>query len=72
MMGEDVAMHFQMSQIAGSASESLTLATGGKHEGFWIFLAHPVNHIDLLQCLSDCIFVLSLTGNIGGPELGEE
>lgn len=44
---------------------SLTLATGGKHEGFWVFLTHPVNHIYLLQCLSDSIFVLGVTGNVG-------
>lgn len=50
----------------------LTLATGGKHEGFRVFFTHPVYHIYLLQCLSDSIFVLRLTGNVGRPELKEE
>lgn len=47
----------------------LTLAAGGKHEDVGVFLAHPVNHVDLLQCLSHRVFVLAVTGNVGRPKL---
>lgn len=50
----------------------LTLAAGGKHEGVWVFLTHPVNHVNLLQCLSHGIFVLRLAGHVGRPELKEK
>lgn len=41
-----------------------TVAAAGKHEGFWVFLAHPVNHVYLLQRLSHSVFVLGVAGNI--------
>lgn len=47
----------------------LTLAAGGKHEDLGVLLAHPVNHVDLLQCLSHRVFVLAVAGNVGRPEL---
>lgn len=47
----------------------LTLAAGDKREDFWVFVAHSVNHIYLLQRLPHSIFVLSVAGHIGGPEL---
>lgn len=50
-------------------SQCLTLATGGKHEDIRVFLTHPVNHVYLLQRLSDSIFVLSVTGDVCCPEL---
>lgn len=50
-------------------SQCLTLATGGKHEDFGVFLTHPVNHVYLLQSLSDSVFVLSVTGDVCCPEL---
>lgn len=47
----------------------LTFAAGGKHEDVGVLLAHPVNHVDLLQCLSHRVFVLGVTGNVGRPKL---
>lgn len=41
-----------------------TLAAAGKHEDFWVILAHPVNHVYLLQRLSHGVFVLGVAGNI--------
>ena len=46
-------------------SVSLTLAAGGKAKCFWVLLTHPVDHIDLLQCLSHRVFVLSITRDVG-------
>lgn len=43
---------------------SLTLTAGGKHEDFGVTLTHPVNHVYLLQRLSDCVFVLGVAGNV--------
>lgn len=60
--------NYNKQQITVGA-KTLTLAAGGKHEDFWVFLTHPVDHVYLLQSLSDCIFVLRITGNVGRPEL---
>lgn len=43
--------------------ESLTGAAGGKRKDLWVFLTHPVNHVDLLQRLSDSVFVLGVAVN---------
>lgn len=51
--------------------ECLTFTGGGKLEGVWIFWTNPVDHVYLLQSLSDSIFVLRVTGYIGRPELKE-
>lgn len=42
-----------------------TVTAGGEHEDFWVFLTHPVDHVYLLQRLSDGVFVLGVAGNIG-------
>lgn len=47
----------------------LTFAASDTHEDLGVFLAHPVNHVDLLQCLSHRVFVLGVTGNVGRPKL---
>lgn len=46
-----------------------TLTTSSKHEVLGIFFAHSVNGINLLQGLSNCIFILSITWHIRSPEL---
>jgi len=43
-----------------------------KLENIWVFLTHHVNDIDLLQGLSNCVFVLGVTWYISGPELQEK
>lgn len=48
-----------------NTTKNLTLASGGKHERLWVILTHPVNDVYLLQCLSDSIFILGVTGNVG-------
>lgn len=41
-----------------------TFTAGGEHEDFWVFLTHPVDHVDLLQRLPDSVFVLGFAGNV--------
>lgn len=52
--------------------EGLTFAADSKMEYFWVFFTHSVDHIYLLQSLSDSIFVLCVTGHIGRPELRKQ
>lgn len=50
----------------------LTLTASSKFEHFWVFMTHPVDYINLLQGLSDCIFVLGITWYISCPELQQK
>lgn len=73
IMGDSARKRVEMTlKCLWNYYHNLTLATGGEHEVVWVILAHPVNHIDLLQCLSDGVFVLSVTGNVGRPELTQK
>lgn len=48
---------------------SLTITASSKFENLWILMTHPVDYINLLQGLSDCVFVLGFTWYISCPEL---
>lgn len=60
-----------MSQCLGGECDA-TLTAGSKYEVLGISVAHSVNHINLLQCVSNRIFILSGTRNICSPELQDK
>lgn len=62
--GASVGWSKTLRQAERMQKKKATFTAGGEHEDFWVCLTHPVDHVDLLQRLSDSVFVLGVAGNV--------
>lgn len=56
-------------KVLADSRLQLTFGARSEHESLWVFLAHPVDDVNLLQRLSYCVFKLDVTRNVGRPKL---